>query len=383
MTRKLVSCKGKLYEVAHNALFNYWQELPDIVVSNHDSLGFSWNGGLIPFPIWEQIVAFMRWTQVEFKGEGHCTLFYNLTTKEWKAWPFPQRPMGMTVALLDQDPQYAIDRKQFGGDWVMAGSVHHHCEASAFQSGTDSADEKGKEGIHITVGHVLADKVDLHARKVMDGSMSECTLDEFISPPPYVIQLPKWIKKAMGAKDGWKETYGNIECTEFPEEWKANVRKPFIEPMTRGQPVRGVDYPWSLPPRTLIGGAGTNTTYTPKHIPATNTLRGRHIEDEIHTFVDEVMIHFSTDEKEILQILDCDAKLLPKGKQQTLVYQIQATFKKLTIGGVAISLTYIKDQLYKRIEELEPVLQPPDNAASLRLHTTDDQVDAAPEPTQP
>ena len=42
MTRKLVSCKGKLYELAHNALFNFWQELPDITVSNHDSLGFSW-----------------------------------------------------------------------------------------------------------------------------------------------------------------------------------------------------------------------------------------------------------------------------------------------------------------------------------------------------
>lgn len=355
MTRKLVSCKGKLYELAHNALFNYWQELPEIVVSNHDSLGFSWNGGLIPFPIWEQIVAFMRWTQKEFKGEGHCTLFYNLTTKEWKAWPFPQRPMGMTVALLDQDPQYAIDRKQFGGDWVMAGSVHHHCAMSAFQSGTDSTDEKDKEGIHITVGKVLEDEVDLHARKVMDGVMSECTLDEFIEEPSFVKSLPKWMKKTMDQKDAWKKTYGNIDATYFPEEWKANVRKPFTEPMTRGQHVRG-----TCPSRTLIGGASWATVYTNKHIPGANTLRGKHIEDEINTFIDEVMVHFTTDEKEILEILDCDAKLLPRGKQQTLVYQVQAMFKKLTIGDVAISLTYVKNQLSKRIEELEPVLQPPD-----------------------
>lgn len=376
MTRKLVSCKGKLYELAHNALFNFWQELPDITVSNHDSLGFSWNGGLIPFPIWEQVVAFMRWTQVEFKGEGHCTLFYNLTTKEWKAWPFPQRPNGMTVALLDQDPQYAIDRKQFGGDWVMAGSVHHHCSASAFQSGTDSADERDKEGIHITVGKVLDDEVDLHARKVMDGTMSECTLDEFIDEPAYVGRLPKWMRKSLAAKDAWKKTYGNIDNKDFPEEWKANVRKPiaFQEPMCRGH------YTWAG--TTLIGGKATHGPMeSTKRIPP-NTLRGKHIEDEINDYIGNVMVHFSVDEAEIDAILECDPKLLPKGKDQTLVYQIQATFKKLTIGGVAISLSYVRDQLSKRISELEPVLQPPD-ATSLRLHSTDDQVDAAPEPTQP
>jgi hypothetical protein len=382
-TRKLVSCKGKLYELAHNALFNYWQELPDIVVSNHDALGFSWNGGLIPFPIWEQIVAFMRWTQKEFDGEGHCTLFYNLTTKEWKAWPFPQRPMGMTVSLLADDPQYALDRKQFGGDWVMAGSVHHHCSASAFQSGTDSADEKDKEGIHITVGHVLADKVDLHARKVMDGVMSECTLDEFIDEPDYVRLLPKWMRKGLAAKDAWKETYGNIDATAFPEEWKANVRKPvsFTEPT-----VRGVHYPWvDQQRRTLISGPTTSGNSGVARMPSTNTLRGRHIEEEIHEYIDHVMLHFSTDEKEIKEILSCDAKLLPKGKQQTLVYQIQAVFKKLTIGGVAIALSYVLDQLSKRIEDLEPVLQPPTNtdATSLRVHDAGNKVDATPEPTGP
>jgi hypothetical protein len=374
MTRKLVSCRGKLYELAHNALFNYWQELPDITVSNHDSLGFSWNGGLIPFPIWEQIVAFMRWTQVEFKGEGHCTLFYNLTTKEWKAWPFPQRPMGMTVALLDQDPQYAIDRKQFGGDWVMAGSVHHHCTASAFQSGTDSADEKDKEGIHITVGKVLDDEVDLHARKVMDGTMSECTLDEFIDEPAYVGLLPKWMRKSLAAKDAWKKTYGNIDNKDFPEEWKANVRKPiaFQEPMCRGH------YSWAAG-KTLIGGRVTPEPTVSTKFPPPNTLRGKHVEDEIHEFIDSVCVHFKTDEQEILEILTTDAKLLPKGKQQTLVYQIQAQFNKMSVCGVAISTTYVKTLLTDRLLQLT---QDP-NAAGFRLHITDDQVDPAAEPTGP
>lgn len=326
--KKLVACKGKLYELASNALFRYWEELPEVAVTTAENLGFSWNGGMIPFELWEQIVAFMRWTQKEFKGEGHCTLFYNLNTKEWKAWPFPQQPMGMTVKLLENDPQYAIDRKQFGSDWVMAGSVHHHCEASAFQSGTDSADEKDKEGIHITVGHVLKETVDLHARKVMNGAMHECSLAEFIAEPEYVGFIPKWLRKTTDTN--WKEVYGNVTNRDFPEEWKPNVRKEVFRPAT--EICRN---PWHGTPTTLIGGNTFN--------------KARHIDQEINDYIDLVIARFKTSEEEILQVLDCDPRMLPKGKQQTFVYQIQAFFNKMTFGGVAISSTYIKDKLAERL----------------------------------
>jgi hypothetical protein len=214
----------------------------------------------------------------------------------------------------------------------------------------------------------------------MDGVMSECTLDEFIDEPDYVRLLPKWMRKGLAAKDAWKETYGNIDATAFPEEWKANVRKPvsFQEPM-----VRGVNFPWDHQRRTLISGGTTSGNSGVARMPSTNTLRGKHIEDSINEYIDAVCIRFSSDEQEILEILAADPKLLPKGKQQTLVYQIQATFKNMTIDGVAISSTYIENQLKERLEATTPVLQPPDNAASLRVHDASNQVDATPEPTGP
>jgi hypothetical protein len=190
----------------------------------------------------------MRWSQETFKAEAHCTLFYNLDTKEWRPWAFPQEPAGMTVKLLEDDGDYKEQRKMFGNGWVMAGSIHHHCTAKAFQSGTDSADEKDKEGVHVTIGDVLNKTVDLHVRKVLNGEMMETKMEEFFEPPPWINSVPE----QMRANIPMARAFGTYTDASFPEQWKTNIkeRKYFTG---ANQPGFGqtTKFPGA---RTLVGG---------------------------------------------------------------------------------------------------------------------------------
>lgn len=212
-------CKNKLYTVKSNGLFKFWEEIPGITIRTTENLGFEWEGGKISWSLWCQIGSFMRWSQETHKQEAHCTLFYNTETKEWRAWAFPQQPNGMTVNLLEDDPDYKTQRRQFGANWIMAGSVHHHCNSAAFQSGTDSKDEIDKEGVHITLGNLLGE-VSLHIRKVLNNSMITTTMDEFFDAPTWLDLIPKQISKKIEAV----AIFANFETVPFDEQWKSNIK---------------------------------------------------------------------------------------------------------------------------------------------------------------
>ena len=207
-----------ILEYFKNDFFEGWLPNPTKKVKIDCQPGFQWRGKKIPYAIWEQIVGFMKWSQKEHKAEAHLTLFYNTDTQQWAAWALPQEPAGMTVKLLENDPQFAIDRAQFGQGWIMAGSVHHHCESSAFQSQTDSADEKNRDGIHITIGKTSNKEIDIHCRQVMDGLMMEAELEDWFDGPDWIQHVPKQFQ------DFGKELFSLCKGGEFPEDWKSRVK---------------------------------------------------------------------------------------------------------------------------------------------------------------
>ena len=55
----------------------------------------------------------------------------------------------------------------------MFGTVHHHCSTSAFQSGTDEADETNREGFHFTIGNLDKEDIDIHFRWCLDNQCHE------------------------------------------------------------------------------------------------------------------------------------------------------------------------------------------------------------------
>lgn len=232
---------GKLWVETDHGLYGNWEKTPGIIqdgklyveapyslaryeMTDAARIRSLWRGGKISWELWEQICAFMRWSQATYKCEALITLFYNKATGEWKAWPFPQHPVGMTIRYETNHPLYAPDRKQFGNDWIQLGSVHHHCTATAFQSGTDKSDEEDRDGIHITLGEMDKDRLSMDWRQVFDQVQSDANAINWIEMPPHVMAIPyelrfelfvKMVAYAGRTPDGKPGLFNN--------EWKNRV----------------------------------------------------------------------------------------------------------------------------------------------------------------
>lgn len=300
-----------VYIKEETPLFTRYVEANVTIVEINEAELFTWKKAKIPYFLWEQIVSFMKWSQKEFKSEAHCSLFYNLAEDRWDAWAFPQETNGMTVKLLPDDPLYKEQRQRFKAGWILAGSVHHHCEANAFQSGTDSGDECSKDGVHVTVGKTSSNMVDLHVRKTLEGATVTCRMDEFFENPTWQGHIPSGILSKAICYHGFTEN------RPFPEQWKHNVRKPTFHVVN--QPGIGLHMKHQ---GTLIGRGLTNAVqHSPVHHEA---------------FIPEIakqdpLLRASTDmlEKVDDEIIECAAYLQCSPKEATSLWLAFVNGEKL------------------------------------------------------
>lgn len=180
-----------------------------------------YHGPKIPPAEWHKMLSFFRWTYSTTKSESQVRLYVNTLQGTWSAWAYPQEARtGMSAKELDT-PDAKTQRAQFpdSSGWVYFGTVHHHCSASAFQSGTDQSNEEGQDGLHITIGGIDRDKHDLHCRFYLAGDEFSPDMSLFwdigdearrLLPPDLHDRIARW---QMGAK---------VE-TPFPDQWKENL----------------------------------------------------------------------------------------------------------------------------------------------------------------
>jgi hypothetical protein len=182
---------------------------------------FKWKGGKIPLSLWHGVNAFFEWAYKEFQSESIVQLFYNSSTGEWKAWAMPQFVgTGMTVSQSKEQEHWDIfdaNQRRFLDGFDAFGSIHNHCKAGAFQSSTDADDERGKNGIHITVGNLTSPKYSTHFRVAFKR--------EFYNP-----RLVEWFECEYNFSEEIKDLIIKDELaipveSSFPEEWKTNCYK--------------------------------------------------------------------------------------------------------------------------------------------------------------
>lgn len=125
---------------------------------------FEWKAKPFTREVWNKIVAFMRWGTTAHNSEVQVRLFYH-PDSGWDATAKPQRAnTGMTAHEL---PDVEDPNPEPPGDY--RGTIHSHCDANAFQSGTDRSDEITQDGLHITIGKVRQNILSLHARCYIRG----------------------------------------------------------------------------------------------------------------------------------------------------------------------------------------------------------------------
>lgn len=173
----LVARNG-LHLFKRNTIYEACVKVPGVSHLAECAEGFSLNVALLPREILDKATAFCAAVYEEIGSEAVALLYVNLTSGEWQ-WEVPEQVVperGMSVRYEISSPP---------DDGILFGSIHSHCAASAFQSGTDEKDETGFDGIHITVGH-LPDAPTYDARLVLAGKTFKVDLGRVVAAPTEV-----------------------------------------------------------------------------------------------------------------------------------------------------------------------------------------------------
>jgi hypothetical protein len=192
--------------------------------------------------MWHQVMSFFRWTDKEMDSESQVRLYVNTKFGRWGAWAFPQEARtGMSAREIttQETPEQAVERFASWGsepssDWLYFCTVHHHCSASAFQSGTDEENERGQDGLHITVGHMDSDRHDIHARFYLAGNCFEPDMSLFWEVEQ---ELAEQVPASMLDSLARFQMCGKV-VVDFPDAWRKNVIEVLADGHHLGSPLQ-------------------------------------------------------------------------------------------------------------------------------------------------
>jgi len=224
--------EGKPYVKVEANLISYYKEDTSIDVKKFEP-NLEWKGADIPLHLIRQCFSFFKDINTRDKAEAQVRLFYNMNTNEWAAWAFAQECVGLTTSELKEHPTIASDRAQFGNEWIPFGTIHSHCNVSAFQSGTDHADEARQDGIHITIGKLDSPAFETHARFSCAGIIYNISLIDFVefdaipaienlSAPTQqkiydaILHEPLWVKYPQNWKDNVVQKVYKAQSYSYP-----------------------------------------------------------------------------------------------------------------------------------------------------------------------
>jgi hypothetical protein len=172
-----------------------------------------------------QAHAFFKAVWDKQQTESSLYILYNRQDDEFKLWA-PEQYVTVTsvnhrLGILPQP-------------WTAAGTIHSHCNFSAFHSGTDQHDMEGMPGLHITIGHV-------------DREVPEYAIALSLGEAQFDVDYEDIIETASVARND----------VAYPTHWMAFVKTGHA--------------PWNN---------GTVTKYKPKTTP--NTYQSRLIPPRTH-----------------------------------------------------------------------------------------------------
>lgn len=106
----------------------------------------------VPALIIGQALTFFRKVFDKYHAEAYVTLLYSTKLNQYRLY-CPKQKVSSASVNYDRTDQPSFEDRQ-ANDWQMVGTIHSHCDFSAYHSGTDVGDEDTFDGIHITLGHV-------------------------------------------------------------------------------------------------------------------------------------------------------------------------------------------------------------------------------------
>jgi hypothetical protein len=195
----------------------------------------------LPAEIIYRCLLFFRLVYSKYHSESCLILYYHAEKKQYYLRCPKQRVThgsvvygsksdGTFYGAAEQDQEEILFQSQmFKDGYAKVGTIHSHCDFSAFHSGIDTADEARFDGVHVTIGHVNSNFFSFVVSLVVYGNrfkieqndMSDITTALLYQHGEhYDINLTK--DEQAKIKEEYKD--------EIEKEWFSRVDKPYIQP---------------------------------------------------------------------------------------------------------------------------------------------------------
>jgi proteasome lid subunit RPN8/RPN11 len=146
---------------------------------------FLWDGEKIPGEIISQAKDFFKRILTKYNTEAEVLITMHNDTRAFRLFvPYQRTSHGGVKSIYE--PTH-IDR-----NYTVVGTLHSHCDFSAFHSGIDSGDASDMDGIHFTIGMLQKDEPEIVAMVAMGGkefhyktpsTIAEIVWDKATAPP--------------------------------------------------------------------------------------------------------------------------------------------------------------------------------------------------------
>jgi len=135
---------------------------------------FRLNDRKFPVDLLLQAHAFFKAVFQKTHAESSLFILYHRETDTFKLWAPEQYVSHVSV-------NHRLGNLPAG--FTTAGTIHSHCDFSAFHSGTDQHDMAGMPGLHITIGHVDREEAEFALALSLGESQYDVDYDDIIATP--------------------------------------------------------------------------------------------------------------------------------------------------------------------------------------------------------
>jgi hypothetical protein len=138
----------------------------------------------VPAVMIGQAWSFFRSIYNKNKSEAMLDLYYH-REHGYRFFVPPQIASGGGVKCV-RIPEHI----QMG--WRLVGTLHSHCDMTAYHSGTDTHDADGHDGIHFTIGHVTHNPCQIAVMASANGIKWDLKIEDVIDGEIAFTLHPKW-----------------------------------------------------------------------------------------------------------------------------------------------------------------------------------------------
>lgn len=163
-------CKDGIYINKETKIGNGLIKVKNIPFLQEADTSFNYTLPTLPSKILKQAYTFFNKIYALKKSECYLTMYYSETAGF--RLHCPSQSVSHGSVQYNRNDQIPLEERK-AEKYSMVGTIHSHCNFSAFHSGVDVDDEATFDGFHITIGHVDRKQFSLASSLAVNGNRME------------------------------------------------------------------------------------------------------------------------------------------------------------------------------------------------------------------